>query len=180
MSKWAEITRRAGRNDYPFHLATNVLVEPVITDLDEIAAALKASWCSAEYPEKSVSADLWQMIFEMTGFVDDRGRVPNPVVDTITVYRGAITSRKARMSWTGSLDKAIWFADRFAGIEAHPRGVAAYMGVKRLQKCAVWELTVERDSVLAHFVDHGEDEWVVAMDDDVESMITELVRANII
>lgn len=153
---WARISGRAGRNDYPFLLATAVLMDGTLTDVDEIAEALAEAWTSAEYPESSVEQIVWQTIFGLTGFVEDGKRMAVPVTAPLTLYRGAVDKRKTGMSWTADLEKARWFAGRFA---------------KAFGTGQVWQITVDPESILGHFADRREDEWVLAMDEELEELI---------
>lgn len=172
MSVWDELTMRAGRNDYPYLLGNAVLVERTITDLDEIAGALATAWCSPEYPEQSVDPALWQMMFDMTGFVEDGQRIDNPVTGAITLYRGAAENRKAGMSWTADVEKAKWFASRFAALTGE-RDVEPGGTEKMWTAGKVWTITVFSEWVIGHFTDRNEDEWVIAMTDELAEEIRE-------
>lgn len=69
--------------------------------------------------------------------------------DTLTVYRG-YHGRAKKLSWAWTLDhdRAVWFAQRLAGVHGRPPTVAT--------------ATVARDGVLALLTRRGEDEIVVA------------------
>ena len=171
MSTWFQISGRAGRNDYPYLLVNAVLMDQTLTDEDEIAEAIESAWTAAEYPENAVSQTVWQVLFGVTGFIDGGVRADNPVTGTITLYRGAIDKRKAGMSWTTSVEKAQWFAGRFMGLDRQPRGLSAFHGTKKDAVGRVWQITVNADAILAHFNGRGEDEWVLAMDDELAESI---------
>lgn len=101
----------------------------------------------------------------------DRGRLracgdPVPHAGLITLYRGVAGRGAARrvrgLSWTGKIEKAIWFANR-----------AASMG---LQDAAVYEATVPIDCILAYTNSRDEDEYLVALSPSIKTR--KLARAE--
>jgi hypothetical protein len=76
---------------------------------------------------------------------------PLPSSGRFTIYRGVAGRGPARrvggFSWTGSLDKARWFADR--------------AGQWGLYDPAVYQLTVDESSILAYVNHRQEDEFII-------------------
>ena len=116
------------------------------------AVAIEDAWSSAEYPEARFTDDPKRCV---KMFQDARGHLTIPV-EPVTVYRGVRdTSSAQRMAWTGTLEVARWFANRYAP----PGGVSGGL---------VYRLTnVDPEHVLAQIV-HGrgkdgrvEDEYVL-------------------
>lgn len=71
--------------------------------------------------------------------------------ETITVYQGHTDERSDGWSWTTDREVAIWFANRFAGMErAEPRVTTA---------------TVPKDAVLAYLLGRNEQEILVSPED---------------
>lgn len=148
MSTWAEMSARMGRNEMP-HAA--ILGFYNLDDDTERAKALTAAWTLAEWPEQHAEQEVWAMLFAAIGPVkngalvrDDELGLPDPV----TLYRGAIPSRRDGMSWTTDPERAKWFARRFDGTWN--------------QKGEVYEITIPLEFCLARFTEgRGEDEVVV-------------------
>lgn len=156
---WNTATYRAGRNDLP-----SILVE-TYDDLPthERPQAVMEAWVMPEWPEQHMPADLWVRFFDVdlqgtTHYIVD-GEVVERATDgdlaaltdetgCITLYRGAIPARRAGLSWTADLDRAIGFANRFNPSSGKGPGT-------------VWTMTIPIDFVLAHFTGRGEDEYVV-------------------
>lgn len=120
---------------------------------DETHRFLAEAWKSAEYPEFAIGTEAWRVIFaHADGLVtdldaDEQRETPPVPSEPVRLYRGAITSRAAGMSWTGDQARAEWFADRWNG---------------RLDDTAhVWTAVVEPERILARFVRRNEDEYVV-------------------
>lgn len=106
-----------------------------------------SAWTGPEFPEANLSRAKWLQIFARTGFLTDRDGLVRPKA-SVTLWRGAIPSRKAGMAWTSDRDRASWFARRLSGVSTKEDG-------------EVWRLTVEPGRVLARFVERGEEEFVV-------------------
>lgn len=94
----------------------------------DMAAVVCDVWTRAERPQGNLGLGMWVMFFEMAGY-------PKPA-GPLTVYRGATLGRARGMSWTTDLEKARWFAGRFAqdtrfrpayvyAVEAPPEAVLA-------------------------------------------------------
>jgi len=90
------------RNDLPFRLATWVAAGRLSdAALREI---LPIAWSLPEFPERCLRVDLWVAFFRKVGFISDSDeeapRVP------LTLYRGAIWSRRRGIGWTPDMLKA--------------------------------------------------------------------------
>lgn len=144
--RWRDVSARVGRNDLPYVLGKNW---PEL-DAGDRAGALAAAWTMAEWPEQSMPPDLWVLFFDHVGYIVDgepRDREQH-LPEIVTLYRGATSDRRDGMSWTGSRDRAEWFARRFEGLDS-------------TRECSVWRIETPREHVLAHFTNRGEDEYVV-------------------
>ncbi len=78
---------------------------------------------------------LWVEMFRAAGFVSDTGE-PKPALPW-TVYRGTVWGRRRGMSWTTDLERARWFAARYAvrhrdglvfAVDVAPSAVLALVG----------------------------------------------------
>lgn len=153
MKMWDEVSARAGRNDLPYLLFTNIWQ----MDHEQIALGLHDAWRMAEWPERAVEPDMWAMLYRMVGFTvegvqaDPKDHLPAEVV----LYRGATPDRKMGMSWTTDPQVAQWFANRFVGYETH-----------------VYRTTVRRDQVLAMGGRDGEHEVILDVEQLDERKIT--------
>lgn len=107
---WAEVSARAGRNDLPYLLFTNLhQIDPA-----DLPQAVTNAWQMAEWPEQHADQELWLMAFEMAGFTVDGEPADRAVLpETMTLYRGCTPERLNGMSWTTDLKTAQWFAKRF-------------------------------------------------------------------
>lgn len=80
-------------------------------------------WVDSENP--GVNENIWRyMIFnkegsEHTMTAEEREVLKNLTAESVIVYRGADSQRRAKtgLSWTLDYDKAVWFARRFASIK---------------------------------------------------------------
>lgn len=148
MSTWADISARMGRNDMP-HAAIMGFYD--LDDDAERAVALSAAWTMAEWPELHADQEVWADLFAAVGPVRDGEPVDYDglgLPDPVTLYRGAVPSRRDGMSWTTDRDRAEWFARRFDGL-----------GTETGQ---VYEITIPVECCLARFTEgRGEDEVVV-------------------
>ena len=119
----------------------------------ELRWLILEAWSAAEWPVGSVGVNAWLLMFKAAGFVSDVD--PSPPTAPLTVYRGAWSLGGRGMSWTRSLEKARWFANREALFTKVRMGVS----------CAgVWVATVPEHAVLATINSEGsrrEDEVIV-------------------
>ena len=163
MKTWAEVSARVGRNDLPHTLASNLIVLPQ----EEIAKGLADAWTMCEFPSSVGDDETWEMLFSIAGvdsgkYLDDEGDMQprNLLPSTLTLYRGAHTTRIKGMSWTSDLERAKWFATR--------------LGDKDM---GVYTITVPSDLVLGKFDRRGESEYVIdtsmIFEDDIEEMMLE-------
>lgn len=144
--RWRDLAARQARNDLPYLVGHHwIHIHP-----DDRAEALTAAWTMAEFPENHVEAAGWVTLFDWTGYlVDGKPTDRNKdLPEVVTLYRGSTHARRSGMSWTGTLEHARWFADRFAGMT---NGLPTQ----------VWRIEIPREYVLAHFTCRGEDEYVV-------------------
>lgn len=83
---------------------------------------------------------------------------PLPGPGPFTIFRGVSGRTQARrirgLSWTGSLERAQWFADR-----------GEYFG---LADPAVFQVTIDADSVLAYSDERNEQEFIVMLPDSAK------------
>jgi hypothetical protein len=77
-------------------------------DDDVLAVALCDAWESAEWPLQYLSPDSWREFWELVGYVENGRRTRRPD-RPLTLYRGG---DPRGWSWTNSLERAQWFADR--------------------------------------------------------------------
>jgi|GEM_PF-4771555 len=143
-STWEEIVQGLGRNTYPLAL----LASTSLLSLDELAKAIDDAWTMPDNPQGQLSQPVWLDYFERVGYLENGTRRPRPLLP-ITVWRGSVSSRRRRWSWTSDLDRAAWFATRLtaAGLDGR-----------------VWTTIAPPYAQLAHFygVDsRNEDEHVV-------------------
>ncbi|MBG6214289.1 hypothetical protein RCH23_002111 [Cryobacterium sp. CAN_C3] len=132
---WAELIWDTNRNT-----RAGILVDAYLgrtLDRAELPAAVVGAWVDQDEPEGALPAGEWQYMFSQAGFTLDG--VPGDSGDRArTLYRGASTDRKRRMSWTADVDVALRFASwaEDEGREAH-----------------VYTATVEAGRVLARIED---------------------------
>ena len=79
--------------------------------LDELRVCLAENWAHAEYPHQFGVRRLVRLL-KAAGFFSDEPGIVRPM-EPMTVYRGAPSERRLGMSWSMSLDTAIWFAERY-------------------------------------------------------------------
>lgn len=128
----------------------------------EAARSLAAwAWTMCEFPEANFEPDGWRLVFWtlsrdgrgiLTDADPDHDRDPNrPPLDVpdapVRLYRGAVAARADGMTWTGSHERATWFAERFNG---------ALDDTAR-----VYTAVVEPHRIYARFDGRGEDEYVI-------------------
>lgn len=124
--RWVDLTRQRygrrcppDRNDLPRCLADLYEGGEFADDIGLLAVAVEHAWSDAEYPEGYLNdAELWQAMF-----LDARERLSIPTAP-VTLYRGVREDfTAARMSWTGTLEVARWFADLYADVEGATGGL---------------------------------------------------------
>ena len=102
---------RAGRNHNPDQLdhwwANGELTLPLLR------ALIAGAWDAPDQPVHALGEQRWIELWKTARFVSTAG-TPPPTA-RIPIYRGAALQTKGRgMSWTNSIEKARWFARRFA------------------------------------------------------------------
>lgn len=108
---------------------------------DELYRELLAqAWTDTELPHQT-NKDAVVRAFQKAGFLTD-GNMPPPE-QPLTIFRGG---NRTGLSWTMSLDKAVWFANRWKEADDQKE---------------LWQATIRPDGVLAVFWDRGESEVVV-------------------
>ncbi len=123
---WETLTARVGRNDLPAILAEVAWA----MDDDQLAAAIRDAWVSAENPENCLDRDEWLSMFDQIGYRHNLKRaVPPPEV---VLYRGG--GIPDRMAWTADRELAEWFRDRYPGGR-------------------LWTATVRGDALMAYYDD---------------------------
>lgn len=151
---WSEIMaiHTLGRNHIPallVDLLDKDMGMGMYLDMSTIGEALEDAWTGAEFPERVVERGLWVTMFGWSGYIVDSTPRERPT-ESLTLYRGAKPDAKAGMAWTGSLEKAQWFANR----------------PMQFGKGKVFTATVEPERLFAHFPEsRGEDEYVIDTDD---------------
>lgn len=150
---WDEVSAGAGREDMPLRM----LVQFPNLSQAERRKALHDAWIMPERPLLHLDADTWKVLFE--GALDegdfilgtDEGRYAD-LPEEVTLYRGAVEEHALAMSWTSKPRMAAWFAEH--------TDMRGYDGTGY-----VWQASIAREDVLAHFP-HGrnEDEYVCRLD----------------
>ncbi len=141
---WSRVSARAGRNDLPgllFHHLHDLAPHDLVTAVTE-------AWTMSEWPEQHADQNSWLYAFDLAAdgalIVDDEVVAREESGDLaaltdadgcVTLYRGAIESRRHGMSWTNDIEMARWFARRFDGMTD--------------DQGKVWTITVPADYVLA-------------------------------
>lgn len=137
---------RAGSASRDLPGVASLLVAQRCLPKDEARTLVHDAWVTPEFPEANAETSDWLEAFRFTGWVsDDPDVVDAPTWRTQLLFRGATEDRRLGMGWTGDLEQAQWFADRFTGIG----------------DSFVWQATVPGHRLLARFIGRGEDEWVV-------------------
>jgi len=85
-------------------------LEGALTPVD-LGACLAAVWSRIEFPHR-FGQRRWLRLFKAAGFVTDTPGT-EPGTEPLTVYRGAIPTRRRGMSWTLDPVRAAWFARRW-------------------------------------------------------------------
>jgi hypothetical protein len=135
------------------------------------------AWQQCEYPEANLSAGQWRTIFaaldkpmcdhdvfasEQDGAVMPCDPACRREGEPLTLYRGAIPSRRKGMAWTADRERAEWFRDRF--------------NTAGLKTAHLYTATVEPRRVLARFIGRSEDEYVI----DTKGLRVEQVAAPVV
>lgn len=106
----------AGRINGPDFLAEawyGQIIEP-----DVLASLVGLVWSRAEFPDRSLDADVWADLFAVAGFTVDGVRAAPPAAP-VELWRGSVPDRRADWSW--STDRAV--AEQYAqGFHRRPRG----------------------------------------------------------
>ena len=155
---WWEVSKRVDKNDLPWCLGNYIFDLP----RDEVRLGLVDAWTFPEWPSRSADNATWEAMFiygfdEMDGYLDDNGNVQSwdSLPENITLYRGAHKDYVKGLSWTGSLARADWFANRLGQ-----------------ENMAVYKITIPRELIMAKFNNRNEDEYVVEvsklLEDDIE------------
>jgi hypothetical protein len=105
-------------------------------------------WSWSEYP-RDLGTQRWLKLFRATGYVSDSHLAPS---EPITLYRGAVESRRRGMSWT--TDPIV--AERFAA--RRPILVRGRIVYRQRQ---VWQVTIPPKAVLARIEGRQESEVIV-------------------
>jgi len=104
-------------------------------DVGGLRRVIAGVWMMAEWPTSALGVALWVEMFRAAGFVSDTGE-PKPALPW-TVYRGTVWGRRRGMSWTTDLERARWFAARYAvrhraglvfAVDVEPSAVLALVG----------------------------------------------------
>lgn len=92
-------------------------------DAGAVSAGVPAAWSDCEYPEfaSSVSRRRWLDLFAAAGFTVDGEPAQRPA-GIVTLYRGAVHTRRRGMSWTADLAVAEEFAARSAALRGRQPG----------------------------------------------------------
>lgn len=144
----------AGRNHAPALLANSLLWQGNLdVKRTELGRLVIDAWSMAEFPMLHLDRDLWLELFARGGagggyYLSATGRRVRSTPGVKRLYRGSSRAQNLGMSWTDSIRKAEWFAER-----PHHDG-----------KGRVWALEIETTILLAHI--HGPDtrrerEWVI-------------------
>lgn len=159
---WAELSARRGRNDLPA-IFVEAYAEEWLRE-EDFAEGLSDAWTSAEFPGQAMDLKYWLMLFRHAiddGWYleeDELATIEN-LPEVITLWRGAWEEFRDGISWTGDRKQAEWFAHRLD----HSGNVGK-----------LYEITVGRELVLAHFTGRKEDEYVVDTDmlyeDDIQEV----------
>lgn len=135
---------RLGRNAYPV-LVADLHAEGLLLP-DVAAVVVPAAWSLVEFPNRTLSADLWRALFDLAGYTVEGVPASRPS-EPLQLWRGALHEWRAGWSWTDDRDLAQWFADR-----PHNAG-----------RGQVWTADVEPARLLARISEQraGESEYVV-------------------
>jgi len=101
----------AHKRDIPA-AAVVLVLEECCSPASEAAFILNA-WSTPEFPEDGMPAGAWREIFMRHNWISDDD-APAPQ-EPLELFRGATPERKNGLAWTTEYDRAVWFAERFAG-----------------------------------------------------------------
>lgn len=118
---------------------------------DEERDLVSWAWTECEFPEANLGTVPWRRLWARVGYLhetrDGESRMGTPPAQKLTLYRGAIESRKRGLAWSGTETRARWFAERFSG--------------DSFEDGRVWKIVVPPERIYARFEGRGEDEWVI-------------------
>lgn len=120
----------------------------------QFRSLLADAWQDTEMPYQY--GDLPLRLFREAGYVTDDPLGRALPTGTYTLYRGAAPEYKKGISWTRSIGKAAWFAERF---DTEKRG-------------KVWTVDVDRSQILGHIMGRGEHEVIV----DTATLLNEDIK----
>lgn len=128
----------------PFRITMLDLYRKQMTH-DEYRDAVQYVWTDTELPGRNHGVPSLVRMFKRSGFLTDLDIVDYEALPpTMTVYRGVPNARhKKGISWTRSIEKAAWFANRFK------------------QGGKVYETVIDKKEMLAYFEGRGESEVVL-------------------
>jgi hypothetical protein len=103
--------RRLNRPDRLFALLEILYVQVDRKDGANCAELLQSLWPDFEGGLSRENRRLITNAFRLAGFVSDTPDKNRPTT-TMRLYRGSTPSRRSGLSWTESLERARWFANR--------------------------------------------------------------------
>jgi hypothetical protein len=141
------VTWHVGRNAAPrllyalwvYGLLTHATAAPGVTEV----------WSLAEWPQDALRQEDWRGLFELAGYTDDGVPTERPT-EPLRLYRGATRRYRRRWAWTDDVERARWFAARFA----------TYFG----EPGRVWTATVEPWRLFARIHEAGRSEGEYVLD----------------
>lgn len=147
-ASWAKLSARLGRNEKPGLLVAAV-GSGLLTDPTELRIALEDTWTGCEWPGRAATRDLWLTLFaealEDGMYLDETDLRPR---QALPVYRAAAPGHEDGLSWTGSLERAHWFATRLGALSRLPH--------------RIFEMDAPREAVIASFhATRDEHEYVI-------------------
>lgn len=98
---------RAGRVHGPFLLGLAWWGRKIETVT--LTALVSGVWSEAEYPQRSLRLVDWRELFAAAGYTVDGQPAARPA-EPVTLYRGAVHSRRRGWSWTADYETAQRFA----------------------------------------------------------------------
>jgi hypothetical protein len=152
---WESLSHSCSRNDRPVILFANRFK----LSRTELVKGIASAWTGCEFPLRTYAARTWKSLFNQalaTGeYIDEETlALSSALPETLQLYRGARSTERNGMSWTDSLDRARWFADRNVLLGFDGR---------------VYTASVDRSVVLAKFhAQRGEGEYVI----DASKLVT--------
>lgn len=151
-ASWVELSARLGRNEKPGLLVAAV-GSGLLIDPTELRIALEDTWTGCEWPGRAATRELWLTLFaqalEDGMYLDETDLRPRQALpEALPVYRAAAPGHEEGLSWTGSFERAHWFATRLGAISRLPH--------------RIFEMHAPRDAVIASFhATRDEHEYVI-------------------